>query len=187
MTLIISLFCEFFAMLFMLRFYMRFCLVGGNAPLATLIAKITNPLTRLFNPFLPKIGNIDLAAILLAFGLLVLQAYSLSSLPLVNSVVDGQSALTMNTLDVFLYAAVKLLKLFLDLIFFAILGTVILSWVSPNSPNPISIQLLYPMTDWILQPVRRIIPTVGMIDFSPLLVLLALQFIENFLVNNILT
>lgn len=182
MVFIITTITELLALLFMMRFYMRCCLVGGNAPLASFVARITNPFARLLNPLLPKFSRIDLSAILLAYVMMFAQVYITQSLQWL----EIESLQWIQLLDMAIYAVVKLIKIFLDLLFFAILATVVLSWVSHHSPNPISIQLLYPLTDWILEPVRRIVPNLGMIDISPMIILFVLQFVENFVVNRLL-
>ena len=173
---------ELLALLFMMRFYMRCCLIGAKAPLASFIAKATNPITKLLNPFLPNLPRIDLAALFIAYGLVVAQAYIISS----TQPIDSQSLFSINIFSLLLYAGIKLIKIFVDLLFFAVLAKVILSWVSPNAQNPVNAQLFSPLTDWILEPIRRIIPTMGMIDFSPLIVLLGLQFLENFIIDRLL-
>ena len=69
----------------------------------------------------------------------------------------------------------------------AIIIRVIISWVQPNSMNPSWRKILtyiYKITEPILGPIRRLLPTGGMgIDFSPLIALLALQIIRNFVIR----
>jgi YggT family protein len=75
-------------------------------------------------------------------------------------------------------------------VFFAILSVIqwlviiaaIISWVNPDPRNPI-VQFLYRTTEPILRPFRRILPPgrTGGIDFSPILVILAIIFIKTFL------
>jgi YggT family protein len=59
----------------------------------------------------------------------------------------------------------------------------IISWVSPDPNNPI-VRFLYRATEPVLRPVRRIIPIGGIgIDFSPLIVIIAIYFLRAFLVR----
>jgi YggT family protein len=53
---------------------------------------------------------------------------------------------------------------------------ILLSWFPIDRNNPI-IRLLYDVTEPILAPFRRVIPTIGMFDLSPLAALLVLQFL----------
>ena len=61
---------------------------------------------------------------------------------------------------------------------FAILGRVLLSWLRPDNSHP-AIQLLYDLTEPILQPIRNYTAGMGgMFDFSPIIALLLLQLLE---------
>lgn len=62
----------------------------------------------------------------------------------------------------------------------------LISWVSPNPYNPI-VQFLYRVTEPVLWRVRRLLPLGGIgIDFSPLIVILAIYFLKIFLVKTLL-
>ena len=58
----------------------------------------------------------------------------------------------------------------------------VISWVNPDPWNPI-VQFLHRVTEPVLGPIRRRLPTwqTG-IDFSPLIVILALMFLQRFLI-----
>lgn len=65
------------------------------------------------------------------------------------------------------------LQLFFMALWLLIFGRVLVSWVDPTGRNQISTFLIQ-TTEPILAPVRRMLPQNGMIDFSPLIVLLIL-------------
>ena len=79
----------------------------------------------------------------------------------------------------------NLLIYFVDLIFtllnLAILARVLLSWVRVNPYHP-AVELLYRITEPILAPLRRVIPSIGMVDISPVIALILLQIIQEVLV-----
>lgn len=77
----------------------------------------------------------------------------------------------------------------IDLIGFAatlftllLLARVVISWVQPNLSNPL-VSLLHQVTEPVLRPVRELLPPVGGMDFSPLIVLIAVQVLEQLLVS----
>lgn len=72
----------------------------------------------------------------------------------------------------------------IDLYTIVILATVILSWIRLSSANPLT-QLLHRLTEPVLAPARRIIPPLGGLDLSPLLVLIALQAIRSILIRGL--
>ena len=77
------------------------------------------------------------------------------------------------------------------LFFIAILGRIILSFVIPmmeGRPNPLLLtiyQVFGQITEPILGPLRRILPTFGRFDFSPLVAIIILQVVHNFLINRL--
>ena len=61
----------------------------------------------------------------------------------------------------------------------------VISWVSPDPYNPI-VQFLIRSTEPVLRPVRRLLPLPGGIDFSPLVVILGVLFLQRFLVRSLI-
>ena len=86
----------------------------------------------------------------------------------------------MFVLGDFLIAIARLVGYVLELYKWIIVIRALISWVNPDPWNPI-VQFLVRMTDPILRPVRRRLPMTG-IDLSPLVVILAIQFLQWFLV-----
>ena len=85
----------------------------------------------------------------------------------------------------FLSATAKILEIVLQLYMWIIIIRALLSWVNPDPYNPI-VQFLNSITEPILYRVRQLIPMSGMgIDFSPIIVILAIIFLQAFLVNSI--
>ena len=75
---------------------------------------------------------------------------------------------------------VYLVDLFFTLLNLAILARVLLSWVRVDSYHP-AVEFLYQITEPILAPLRQVIPRIGMVDISPIFVLLLLQIIQEIL------
>ena len=82
----------------------------------------------------------------------------------------------------FLNALALVIKFVLDAYMFIIIGRVIVSWVNADRYNPI-VRFLYEATEPLLSRVRRYIPIFGGgLDLSPLILILAIMFLKNFLV-----
>ena len=62
-------------------------------------------------------------------------------------------------------------------LYVAILARVIVSWVAPSSENPI-VAVIYQITEPVLAPLRRVLPSFGMIDLSPMAALLIIMLIQ---------
>lgn len=74
----------------------------------------------------------------------------------------------------------RFLELLCEVLTLLILVRVIVSWVSPGQTNTLT-NILYQVTEPILGPLRRIIPRVSMLDFSPLIAVILLQVIATLL------
>ena len=86
----------------------------------------------------------------------------------------------------FLVAIAKILNIALSLYMWIIIGRAIISWVNPDPYNPI-VKFLNAVTEPILYPIRKKIPiNLGGIDFSPILVILAIIFLQSFLVKTLM-
>jgi len=72
---------------------------------------------------------------------------------------------------------VSIIRVLCDVLAILILLRVVVSWYSPRPTNVLVI-ILYRLTEPILAPLRRIIPRVGMFDFSPLVAVILLQVIR---------
>lgn len=70
------------------------------------------------------------------------------------------------------YLAIFVRFLFVAL-WLIILGRVLMSWVNPRFEGPIG-RFLFDTTEPLLAPIRRLLPQTGMIDFSPLILLVIL-------------
>jgi len=83
-------------------------------------------------------------------------------------------------------AVAEILNLGLSIYMWLIVARAILSWVNPDPSNPI-VRFLYSVTEPVLGWVRRRVPIVmGGLDLSPILVLLAIVFLQKFLVASLL-
>jgi YggT family protein len=82
----------------------------------------------------------------------------------------------------FTAAVLDVLFTILSIIQWLVIIAAVISWVNPDPRNPI-VQFLYRSTEPILRPFRRLLPPgrTGGIDFSPLLVIIAIIFIRTFL------
>lgn len=91
----------------------------------------------------------------------------------------------MFVLSNFVLALANLVNLALQAYFWIIIARAVLSWVNPDPYNPI-VRFLYRITEPVLRPIRRRLPTFAMgLDLSPMVVLLALYVLEWFLVASL--
>ena len=72
---------------------------------------------------------------------------------------------------------VSIIRVLCDVLAILILLRVIVSWYSPR-PTNVLVVILHRLTEPILAPLRRIIPRVGMFDFTPLVAIILIQLIH---------
>ncbi len=79
-----------------------------------------------------------------------------------------------------MFELIRFVGWLLDIYSYIIIAAALISWVSPDPRNPI-VQFLRQITEPVLGPVRRLLPPwkTGGLDFSPIIVLIAIQFIER--------
>jgi YggT family protein len=76
---------------------------------------------------------------------------------------------------------VDLLCSLISVYYIVLLARVILSWfpLQPGTPMASIASIIYQLTEPVMGPVRRIIPTVGMIDISPIVVFFGLRILQS--------
>ncbi|NPV07246.1 MAG: YggT family protein [Anaerolineae bacterium] len=80
---------------------------------------------------------------------------------------------------------INFVNLFFQILQLAILVRIILSWFRVDPYNPF-MQILYQITEPVLEPFRRVIPPIGMIDITPIVALLVLRLVQRIIVTMLL-
>ncbi|MEA3360195.1 MAG: YggT family protein [Thermodesulfobacteriota bacterium] len=92
----------------------------------------------------------------------------------------------MFVLSNFLVAVAKILNIGLTLYMWIIIGRAIISWVNPDPYNSI-VRFLHNVTEPVLYSIRRRLPiSFGGFDFSPVIVILAIIFLQTFVVQSLI-
>lgn len=87
----------------------------------------------------------------------------------------------MFILSNFLEALAGVINIVLSVYIWVILGRVIISWVNADQYNPI-VRFLYEITEPPLRTIRRYLPVLGGFDFSPIVLIVGIIFLQSFLV-----
>ncbi len=90
----------------------------------------------------------------------------------------------MFVLGYFLQALAGILDIVLTLAMVVVIARAVLSWVSPDPYNPV-VRIVNQLSEPMLFPIRRRVPYFSGIDFSPIIVLLIIYFLNEFLVNSL--
>ena len=85
----------------------------------------------------------------------------------------------------FIAAVAEIINIILTIYMYVIIARAILSWVSPDPYNPI-VQMLFKITEPVLNPLRRLVPTwKAGLDLSPMIAILIIFFLKRFLVASL--
>jgi len=170
---------QLYLLLVLLRFVLQLVRADFYNPLSQFIVKATQPLLMPIRRIVPGFGGIDFAALVLA--LLVHMALSAAIL----LIAGASSAELLSLLPLLaVWCLISLASLFVKIFFFALIISVILSWVAQGSRHP-AVALVHQVCEPALAPIRRILPSMGGIDISPIFAFLALNLLDGFVIANL--
>ncbi len=159
----------------LLRFLFQLLRAQFNNPISQFIVMLTNPALRPLRSFIPGYGGIDFSALVLMLALQVLELLLISLL----------YGTTPSVVGLLIFATGKLLEMTVYIFMFAVFARIIISWVNPQLYNPVT-ALLRNLTDFMMRPASQIIPPIGMLDLSPIVVFLILGLLLRLIVQPIL-
>jgi YggT family protein len=165
---LVQTFLSLFLITMLLRFILQLVKADFYNPICQFLVKVTNPLVIPARRVIPGFGGIDLASLLLA---LVLQLLGIIALLLINGLGIPNIGLLLA------WSVIGIAGLVVNIYFFALLAMIILSWVAAGSRHP-AISLLNQITEPAMAPFRKILPAMGGIDFSPILVFILINIIQ---------
>ena len=176
-TLIISLVGGIFSFILLMRFALQLSQADYYNPISQSVVRFTQPVVAPLQKALKPKGRLDFATLLMALLVKAVTVFLLLQFsPLfAPAVVDG-----INPVHVLIYASAGVLDTILEIYFWALLGAVIISWVSPDSYHPAP-QLLLQLTEPLFRLSRKVIPPIGELDLSPILIIILIQIVQGFL------
>ncbi len=160
-----------YALVVILRFLLQVVRADFYNPLSQFVVKLTSPLVTPLRRIIPSAGKLDLSSLLLAW---LVKAIEL----LLVLWIGGRG---LHFAAPLLLAIPELLSLIINVFLFATIILAILSWFAPSGYNP-AIALLSSLTEPLLQPVRRLLPPAGGMDFSPMVLIIALMLLKMLLI-----
>lgn len=165
--LVINTLVGLYLLVVILRFLLQLVRADFYNPISQFIVKATNPPLIPLRKIIPGFGGIDMSSLTLA---LLVQIVAIVLILLLNGIQPPP-------LQVVIWSAIGLISLVLKIYFWGLLITVIASWLAPSSYNPALI-LINQILEPAIKPIRRMMPDMGGIDISPIVVFLLIQVLE---------
>ena len=165
-----------YLLIVLLRFILQLVRADFYNPLSQFTVKATQPLLKPLRRFIPSIAGLDTASLVLAVLvqlLLMVVTLSLMGFNPVNVIPQ-----------LLVWSLIGVTSLFLKVFFFALIVSVILSWVAPGSYNP-GAQLVNQLCEPLLAPFRKLLPNLGGLDLSPIFAFIALNLVDRFVIGNL--
>ncbi len=163
-----------YLLIVLLRFILQLVRADFYNPLSQFIVKATQPLLTPLRRIIPGFAGLDLASLVLA--ILVQLLLMVITLTLMGYNVGGFIA------QLLVWSVIGVTSLFLKVFFFALIISVILSWVAPGSYNP-GAQLVNQICEPLLAPFRKLLPNLGGLDISPIFAFITINLIDRFVIG----
>lgn len=160
---------DLYIFLVLTRFLLQLVRADFYNPVSQFVVKATNPVLTPLRKIIPGYGGMDVAALVAVVALIVFKLVLVSLL--------AMGAMRFSALQLLVVTVTEVARLLLDYLFWTIILRIILSWVAPDPRNPL-VQLVAQITEPVMAPARKLLPPLGGLDLSPIIVLLAIQFIQ---------
>jgi len=166
-TFLVQVVLGLYALVVTLRFLLQVLRADFYNPLSQFVVKLTSPLLKPLRRIIPSAGGLDLSSLLLA--------WMVKALELLLVLWIGGAGLHLAA--PLLLAIPELLALIINIFLFSTVILAILSWFTPPGYNPAT-ALLSSLTEPLLQPIRRLLPPISGMDFSPMILIIGLILLK---------
>lgn len=164
-TFLVDTVFSLFVYLLLARFHFQWLRVPFRNPVGEFLIACTNWIVLPARRIVPGLAGLDLATLLLAWLVRALGLWVAAAIAGASPGVGGLLAVS----------AVDLLRFSIHILIFAIFLQVAFSWINPDAPMAPFFDLI---TRPFLRPLRRLIPPIGRVDLTPLVLLLILYVLE---------
>ena len=177
---LVQLLLRVFAFLFLMRFVLQAVPADFYNPISSAIVRFTNPVLRVVRQDLPTYKNFDLAS----FGATLI-AYTVADLTRILICGANIDWWTLITLELY-----QTLDLLVSIFLYAIFILIALSWlvqfgIIHGTRSPAT-TLINQICEPVLRPAKKLLPTMGMIDLSPMITIVVLWIVQRWLLPGLL-
>jgi YggT family protein len=167
-NLLIQTFFNLFLVAVLLRFLLQVARADFYNPVSQFLVKVTNPLLKPLRRVIPGVMGVDIASLVLA---LLVEMVTIALIFIVFGVgIPGVLLLAV-------WSLIGVVAMIVNIYYIVVLAGIILSWVAMGSYNP-TVVLVNQLAEPVLAPFRKLLPPIGGLDLSPILVFLAINVVQ---------
>ena len=148
------------------RFLAQLCGVSGYNPISMTLRRVTNVIVLPLSRLLPSGNRFSPGALL---ALILIQVVFIA---LMFGLVGELDA--FNVLQAFVWSALGAAGLLVSVIFYSVIAMIVVSFLAPQSSHP-AVEFIWELTEPVMAPLRQVLPPIGGLDFSPIILFIALN------------
>ena len=156
-------------LLIAVRFLAQLCGVNGYNPISMTLRRVTNVIVLPLSRLLPSGNRFSPGALL---ALILIQV---AFIALMFGLVGQLDA--FNVLQALIWSALGAAGLLVSIIFYSVIAMIVVSFLAPQSSHP-AVEFIWELTEPVMAPLRPVLPPMGGLDFSPIILFIALNVIR---------
>ena len=156
-------------LLIAVRFLAQLCGVNGYNPISMTLRRVTNVIVLPLSRLLPSGNRFSPGALL---ALILIQV---AFIALMFGLVGQLDA--FNVLQALIWSALGAGGLLVSIIFYSVIAMIVVSFLAPQSSHP-AVEFIWELTEPLMAPLRQVLPPIGGLDFSPIILFIALNVIR---------
>lgn len=157
-------------LLIAVRFLAQLCGVSGYNPISMTLRRVTNVIVLPLSRLLPSGNRFSPGALV---ALILIQVVFIALMFTLEGRLDA-----FNVLQALIWAAIGCASLLVNIIFYSVIAMIVVSFLAPQSSNP-AVEFIWELTEPVMAPLRRILPPMGGLDFSPIILFIVLKVIRD--------
>ena len=153
-------------LLIALRFLAQLCGVSGYNPISMTLRRVTNVIVLPLSRLLPSGNRFSPGALL---ALILIQVVFIAMMFGLVGQLDA-----FNVLQALIWSALGAAGLLVSIIFYSVIAMIVVSFLAPQSSHP-AVEFIRELTEPVMAPLRQVLPPMGGLDFSPIILFIALN------------
>ena len=156
-------------LLIAVRFLAQLSGVSGYNPISITLRRVTNVIVLPLSRLLPSGNRFSPGALL---SMILVQTLFIALMFGLMGQLDAFSVL-----QALIWSALGAAGLLVSIIFYSVIAMIVVSFLAPQSSHP-AVEFVWELTEPVMAPLRQILPPMGGLDFSPIILFIALNVIR---------